>query len=58
MSGKKLNYLYEHGLTVNFDDKDKIVFISDIHRGDGTFSDSFLLTHLLEDILTFKYGLL
>lgn len=40
MSGKKLNYLYEHGLTVNFDDKDKIVFISDIHRGDGTFSDS------------------
>ena len=39
---KRLNYLYENAMEVKFDDGDNIVFISDIHRGDGTFYDSLL----------------
>ena len=37
-----LDYLYENAKEVKFDDEDNIVFISDIHRGDGTYSDSLL----------------
>ena len=39
---KQLNYLYENSKEVKFDNGDNIVFMSDIHRGDGTFYDSFL----------------
>ena len=39
---KKLNYLFENAKEVEFNDDDNIVFISDIHRGDGTYSDSLL----------------
>lgn len=39
---KRLNYLYENSKEVKFDNGDNIVFMSDIHRGDGTFYDSFL----------------
>lgn len=42
MSAKELDYIYENGFTLNFDDESKIVFISDVHRGDGTYSDSLL----------------
>ncbi|MGG7144586.1 metallophosphoesterase [Clostridium nigeriense] len=39
---KKLNYLYENSKEVKFGDSDNFVFISDIHRGDGTYYDSLL----------------
>lgn len=42
MSAKELDYIYENGFTLDFDDDSKIVFMSDIHRGDGTYSDSLL----------------
>lgn len=42
MSAKELDYIYENGFTLDFDDSSKIVFISDVHRGDGTYSDSLL----------------
>ena len=42
MSVKELENIYENGFTLDFDDDSKIVFISDVHRGDGTYSDSFL----------------
>ncbi|MBU3102789.1 metallophosphoesterase [Clostridium gasigenes] len=42
MSIKKLEYLYNNSKEIKFDNKDKIVFISDVHRGDGTFFDALL----------------
>ncbi|WP_195999303.1 metallophosphoesterase [Clostridium sp. 1001271B_151109_B4] len=42
MSVKELENIYENGFTLDFDDNSKIVFISDVHRGDGTYSDSLL----------------
>ena len=42
MSEKQLDTLYNEGFTVNFNDDSKLVFISDVHRGDGTYSDSLL----------------
>ena len=39
---KRLDYLYENAKEVKFDDEHNIVFISDIHRGDGTYYDSLL----------------
>ena len=35
MSVKELENIYENGFTLDFDDDSKIVFISDVHRGDG-----------------------
>lgn len=43
---KRLNYLYENAMEVKFDDGDNIVFISDIHRGDGTFMIPFFQTEI------------
>lgn len=37
-----LNYLYDNATIIPFDDSSKIVFISDVHRGDGTYFDSLL----------------
>lgn len=37
-----LDYLYNNALHVPFDDTSKLVFISDVHRGDGTYFDSLL----------------
>lgn len=42
MSVKELNQLAENGYVVDFDDDSKFVFISDVHRGDGTSFDSLL----------------
>ena len=42
MTKKDLNYLYDNCYTYSFDKKDKIVFMSDVHRGDGTYYDSLL----------------
>lgn len=42
MSAKELSLLYDNGFTIDFNDESKIVFISDIHRGDGTYADSLL----------------
>ena len=42
MSVKELKEIYENGFILEFDDNDKIVFISDVHIGDGTYSDSLL----------------
>ena len=42
MSEKELNNIYENGFNLDFDDQSKIVLISDVHRGDGTYSDSLL----------------
>lgn len=42
MSGKELNKIYENGFNLDFDNQSKIVLISDVHRGDGTYSDSLL----------------
>ena len=42
MSEKELNNIYKNGFTLEFDDESKIVLISDVHRGDGTYSDSLL----------------
>lgn len=42
MSIKRLNKLYENALEVAFDNKSKLVFISDVHRGDGTYYDDLL----------------
>ena len=33
MSVKELKEIYENGFILEFDDNDKIVFISDVHRG-------------------------
>ncbi|MBC5627082.1 metallophosphoesterase [Clostridium sp. NSJ-49] len=38
----KLDYLYDNAFTIPFDDSSKLVFISDVHRGDGTYFDSLL----------------
>ncbi|SCK04001.1 Uncharacterized protein conserved in bacteria [uncultured Clostridium sp.] len=37
-----LDYLYDNALTIPFDDSSKLVFVSDVHRGDGTYFDSLL----------------
>lgn len=42
MSLNELYYLLENAYTIEFNDASKIVFISDVHRGNGTYSDSFL----------------
>lgn len=42
MSRKDLDSVYANAKVVNFDQNDKIVLISDVHRGDGTYSDSFV----------------
>lgn len=42
MSKKRLDYLYNNAHEVNFDDNSKLVFISDVHRGDGTYFDSLM----------------
>lgn len=42
MSEKELNQLCEKGHVIDFDDNSKFVFISDVHRGDGTYFDSLL----------------
>ena len=42
MSEKELDNIYENGFTLDFDDSSKIVLVSDVHRGDGTYSDSLL----------------
>ena len=42
MSKKSLENLYNNAIEVSFDGKDRIVFISDIHRGDGTYYDALL----------------
>ena len=42
MSEKELNNIYENGFNLEFDNQSKIVLISDVHRGDGTYSDSLL----------------
>ena len=39
MSEKELNEIYENGFNLEFDNQSKIVLISDVHRGDGTYSD-------------------
>ena len=39
---KRLYYLYDSAKEVKFDEGDNIVFISDIHRGDGTYYDSLM----------------
>ena len=42
MSDKKLLRLYENSSILPFDRRDKIVIISDVHRGDGSYSDSLI----------------
>lgn len=42
MSIKKLEHLYNNSKELKFDNSNKIVFISDVHRGDGTFYDALL----------------
>lgn len=42
MSIKELNRLAENGEVIDFDDDSRLVFISDVHRGDGTYNDSLL----------------
>ena len=42
MSNKKLLNLYKTSSIVKFKREDKIVIISDIHRGDGSYSDSLI----------------
>ncbi|GAA0762778.1 metallophosphoesterase [Clostridium sartagoforme] len=39
---KRLDYLYDNSMEIKFDEGTNIVFISDVHRGDGTFYDSML----------------
>jgi UDP-2,3-diacylglucosamine pyrophosphatase LpxH len=42
MSKRDLDKLVQSSSIVNFDDNTKLVFISDVHRGDGTYFDSLL----------------
>lgn len=42
MSINRLEFLYNNSKELKFNNKDKIVFISDVHRGDGTFYDALL----------------
>ena len=42
MSNKKLLNLYKTSSIVEFKREDKIVILSDIHRGDGSYSDSLI----------------
>ena len=51
-----LEYLYDNALTIPFDDSSKIVFISDVHRGDGTYFDA-LLPNINIYITALKYYL-
>ncbi|AYE35514.1 metallophosphoesterase [Clostridium septicum] len=39
---KKLDFLYDKAKEINFDNSSKLVFISDVHRGDGTYYDAQL----------------
>lgn len=39
---RKLYDLYKEAPEIKFDYKDNLVFISDVHRGDGTIFDSFM----------------
>ncbi len=42
MSNKKLMKVYENAPIIPFDKNSKIVIISDVHRGDGSYSDSLI----------------
>ena len=42
MSNKKLMKVYENAPIIPFDKDSKIVIISDVHRGDGSYSDSLI----------------
>ncbi|WP_294172627.1 metallophosphoesterase [uncultured Clostridium sp.] len=42
MSEKELKDIYNNGFTLEFNNDSKIVLISDVHRGDGTYADSLL----------------
>lgn len=39
---KNLSKVYKEAAEIKFDYKDNLVFISDVHRGDGTIFDSFI----------------
>ena len=41
-TAKKLTKVFQNSSEISFDDKSKIVIMSDCHRGDGTWSDDFL----------------
>ena len=42
MSKKDLSRLYDNAITKPFNDEDKIVFMTDVHRRDGTYYDALL----------------
>lgn len=42
MTINRLEYLYNNAKEITFNNNNKIVFISDVHRGDGTFYDALL----------------
>ncbi len=42
MAARELDFLYDNAKTIKFDDDSKLVFISDVHRGDGSYADSLL----------------
>lgn len=52
----RLNYLYENAKEINIDNGSSIVFISDIHRGDGTYSDSLIANkNIYKTALSYYY---
>ena len=38
---KRLTEVFDSAREITFDDSDKIIFFSDCHRGDGSWSDEF-----------------
>lgn len=61
-SRKRLDRAYKNAKVVHFDDSDKLVFLSDCHRGDKSFADDFarnenIYHHALEHYYAngFKY---
>ena len=43
MGQNSMKKIYKQSRRVNIDDKSKIIILSDVHRGDGSFSDANIL---------------
>lgn len=56
ISNKVLQRIKDKGKCIEFDDDSKIVFISDVHRGDGGYSDSLRMNeNIYKAALSFYY---
>jgi len=46
-NGKRLTQIFEHAMRVNFSNGDRLVFFSDVHRGNNSWADEFAQNEII-----------